>query len=449
LGGVCGAIAEHVKKVEETIHRELGGTAPSRLLPKVFQSLVIVNPEGLPTRRRPLLAEFPRELRPAVDLLIRERLLHTEGEGEKSTVSISHEKLFEAWPALQQYVLANKKLLMDQTLLESRARKWFDMGRPWFSGLATGRELKDLRREGVSTPYGKEYLSASRRAVLLRRAGGFVLVGIVLLYIFAALVYIEELRTMRVHIEPEMVEIAPGSFNMGDVLEPDIEKSPWDRGDWLRGRWESAGSVHVVQIQKPFKIARYEVTFEEYDRFALTTGRGQPDDMGLGRGRQPVINVSWGDAVAYAEWLSKQTRKRYRLPSEAEWEYAALGSGKEKIWAGTSREEDLVDYAWYGANSKRRPRPVGTRKPNSLGIHDMSGNVWEWVEDCWHDNYNGAPADGSAWKETGGGVCGIRLTRGGSWVSSKPVSLRSSNRRGVLANFWDSETGFRLAQDID
>ena len=102
----------------------------------VSQSLVIVNPEGLPNRRRPLRSGFSEAQRPVVKLLTDERLLHTEGEGETSTVSISHEKLFEAWPALRDYISVNKKSLMDQTLLENRARKWIDMGKPWFGGLA-------------------------------------------------------------------------------------------------------------------------------------------------------------------------------------------------------------------------------------------------------------------------------------------------------------------------
>jgi Domain of unknown function (DUF4062)/AAA ATPase domain len=184
LGGVGGAIAEHVKMVEEAIRRELGGKA-SELLPKIFQSLVIVNSEGLPTRRRPLFVEFPQELRQAVELLVRERLVHTEGEGEKSNVSISHEKLFDAWPALKEYVQANKRLLMDQTLLEMQARKWEAMGKPWFKGMAALPEMREFRRAGVPTVLGKEYLKASRWAfwiliglTIMSSIGGAILTAI-------------------------------------------------------------------------------------------------------------------------------------------------------------------------------------------------------------------------------------------------------------------------------
>ena len=167
LGGITGAIAKHAKTVEENIHRELGDKA-AKLLPKIFQRLIIVNPEGLPTRRRPPLVEFPQELHPAINLLVRERLIHTEGEGDKSNVSISHEKLFDTWPTLQEYLQANKRLLIDQTLLEIRARKWDAMGKPWFRELAsTFRELERFRHTGAPTVLAKEYLKVSRRAFWL------------------------------------------------------------------------------------------------------------------------------------------------------------------------------------------------------------------------------------------------------------------------------------------
>jgi hypothetical protein len=145
LGGVAGAIAQHAASVETMIRNELGAKA-SDLLPKVFQSLVIVKEEGLPTRRRPLISDFPLEMTKLIDALVLGRLLRTEGEGNTATVSLSHEKLFDAWRLLRDYVASNKKQLVDQTLLESRALKWAEMGKPWFSGLASGRELRDFQR---------------------------------------------------------------------------------------------------------------------------------------------------------------------------------------------------------------------------------------------------------------------------------------------------------------
>ncbi len=176
---------------------------------------------------------------------------------------------------------------------------------------------------------------------------------------------------------------------------------------------------------KPFAMGKYEVTFQEYDRYVELTGGRSPGDESWGREKRPVINVSWDDAVAYAKWLSQATGKRYRLPTESEWEYAARSGGKDEIWAGTSDEEQLADYAVY--DQRRTTEPVGSKKPNGLGLFDMSGNVWEWVEDCWHDNYEEAPTDGSAWLEVNGGDCGERVVRGGSWGGT-PVDLRVSDR---------------------
>jgi formylglycine-generating enzyme required for sulfatase activity len=239
----------------------------------------------------------------------------------------------------------------------------------------------------------------------------------------------EEKERTRAH-EPEMVEIPRGTFRIGD------------------DRDKSCLPVHAVRIVRPFAIGQYEVTFEEYDRFARSTGRELPHDEGWGRGQRPVINVSWNDAVEYAKWLSAQTGKRYRLPSEAEWEYAARSGGKDERWAGTSREQELGQYAWYQANRGDKTQPVGSKKSNRLGLYDMSGNVWEWVQDCWHNNYDGAPTDGSAWGQENDGDCSRRVIRGGSWYSV-PADLLVSSRGKDEAGDRTNIIGFRLAQDID
>jgi len=443
LGGVSGAIAEHVKTVEEKMHQDLGRKT-AELLPEIFQSLVIVNPEGLPTRRRPLLSEFSEAQRSVIKLLTDERLLHTEGEGIASTVSISHEKLFEAWPALRDYISVNKKSLMDQTLLDNRARKWIDMGKPWFNGLASGRELRDFRRAGMLTPQAKSYLSASNRAWWMKAVNALALA---LVFGFIARAWQQGLSVehtwlklksafARIHVEPEMVEVKAGAFKMGDIAR---------RG----GRDEQP--VHEVKLQKSFKLGKYEVTFDEYDRFVIATNRRRPNDWEWGRGRQPAIDVSWEDAVAYAEWLSTQTGKRYRLPTESEWEYAARSAGKDEIWAGTSNEGELREYAWFSQNSKTQTQPVGTRKSNTLepqGLHDMSGNVWEWVQDCYHESYEGAPLDGSAWEPKELTQCDQRVMRGGSWFD-KPEGMRASSRARFDAGLRYNLIGFRLAQDVE
>ena len=210
------------------------------------------------------------------------------------------------------------------------------------------------------------------------------------------------------------------------------------------GRLRSSEPVHKVRFSKPFAIERYETTFEEYDRFAKATGRPLPDDAGFGRGRRPVINVTWQDAKDYAAWLSLETGKNYRLPTEAEWEYAARSGGQDEIWASTSDLNDLQRYAVWAA---KRTEPVGRRKPNGLGLYDMTGNVWEWVEDCWHDSYQGAPKDATAWGQAGVRDCvAQRVIRGGSW-GGDPGDLRASSRSWVQADSRYSSLGFRLVQD--
>jgi formylglycine-generating enzyme required for sulfatase activity len=357
MGGITGAVAEHVKAVERQL-RKVSGAKTAGQLAMIFDSLVLVREEGLPTRNRPIIGDFTREVWPLLDVLVNARLLRTEGEGAAATVSISHEKLFEAWPALRDYISANKKALMDRTVMNSRARKWADMGKPWFSGLASRSEQKEFRRGGALSPQAKDYLKASNRAWWIKMFGSVFLLSVfgVIGWAWQRQLSFEQVllkfksTVSQIQLEPSsMIKVQTGVFRMGD-----LEQSGND----------IAQPVHAVTIFKPFKMGRFEVTSDEYDRFALATGNPLPTDRGAGRGRRPVVNVSWRDAQAYVVWLSAQTHKRYRLPTEAEWEYAVRNHGK-----------------------------------------DMAGDVFEWVEDCWHENYKGAPSDGRAWPIKNGGEC--------------------------------------------
>ena len=230
---------------------------------------------------------------------------------------------------------------------------------------------------------------------------------------------------------PEMVVIPAGRFRMGCVSGRNCQ--------------DDERPVHEVQVPS-FALGVYEVTLEEYERFARATGRRRPNDRGWGRDR-PVIYVSWEDAQAYAAWLSDETGEDYRLPSESEWEYAArAGTTTQYSWGqdiGRNRANcDGCGSRWDDDETA----PAGSFAANDWGLHDMHGNVWEWVEDCWHENYARAPRDGSAW--TSGGDCGHRMLRGGAWYSN-PASLRSAYRFNLGADARSEIYGFRVSRTLD
>ncbi len=224
-------------------------------------------------------------------------------------------------------------------------------------------------------------------------------------------------------LEPEMIPVRGGCFQMG---------SP--RGDPASDADERQHEVCV----KDFEIARYEVSFEEYDRFVAASGGQPPFDEGWGRGRQPVINVSWEEATAYAKWLSRATGRNYRLPTEAEWEYACRSGGQPQRYCGADRVNPLGCYA---NNCRGRAHPVGSRPANGLGIHDMSGNVGEWTCSSYDPRYRG-----SEQRCARPGEGGSRVGRGGSWLDAEEY-LRSASRDGGHVKFRAITLGFRLARD--
>ena len=239
---------------------------------------------------------------------------------------------------------------------------------------------------------------------------------------------------------PEMVVMPAGEFLMGS---PDSE----------RGRFSGEGPVHRVTLDEPFAVGLHEVTFEEWDACVLDGGCGgyRPHDEGWGRGRRPVINVSWDDARSYVEWLSQRTGEEYRLPSESEWEYVARAGTRTPFHFGETVSTDQANYDGnhtYGRGRKgpfrRKTMPVDSFSPNRFGLHEVHGNVWEWVQDCRSASYERPPADGSA-RETEG--CSDRMARGGSW-NDLPAYLRSAFRNAYQAGVRRSTVGFRVARAL-
>ena len=266
---------------------------------------------------------------------------------------------------------------------------------------------------------------------------------------------------------PEMVVVPASSFTMG---------APASEED--RNKWE--GPQHRVRISQPFAVGKYEVKRGEFERFVAATGHSMGNscstfDDGDRSDRDwrnpgyrqdsghPAVCVSWDDARAYVSWLSRKTGHRYRLLNEAEWEYATrAGSGAARYWgndeAGQCRHANGADSALLrnrSGASGRRPAtcndgyvhtsPAGSFPSNAFGLHDMLGNVWEWVEDCEHRSYSGAPSDGSAW--TAGGNCSRRVWRGGSWWEG-PWGLRSATRTWGLTGIRLDRLGFRVSRTL-
>lgn len=275
---------------------------------------------------------------------------------------------------------------------------------------------------------------------------------------------------------PAMVVIPTGSFQMG---APDNESNHSD----------AETPQHAVTISKGFAMSRTDITVAQFREFVRISGY-QPDSVRLGgasvyderagvlrddpratwqddyaghpaAGDLPVVNISWNDAEAYAEWLSQHTGKRYRLPSEAEFEYALRGGTTTRYWWGDGTPKSKVENltgALDRSPSGRRwsnafrgygdgywgPAPVMSFEANPFGLYDIDGNVSEWVDDCWHDNYIRAPVDGSAWVNPG---CSVRVVRGGSWGSS-PDQVRSAFRQGADSSVRTGRVGFRVVREL-
>ena len=233
------------------------------------------------------------------------------------------------------------------------------------------------------------------------------------------------IETLSGNIKLEMVKIPAGSFLMGSA---DNDETALD--------YEMP--QHRVNLQE-FYLGKYPVTQEQYQ---AVMGHNPSNFKSFFKdtSKNPVEKVSWNDAQEFCRRLSEKTGKKYRLPSEAEWEYACRAGTQTRYYFGNN-EYQLGEYAWYEENSDSKTHPVGQKKPNNWGLYDLHGNVWEWCEDGWHGNYENAPKDGSSWNDS---QRSMRPLRGGSWYSYSG-GCRSALRDGFGADYGYDFYGFRLA----
>jgi formylglycine-generating enzyme required for sulfatase activity len=231
---------------------------------------------------------------------------------------------------------------------------------------------------------------------------------------------------------PEMIVIPAGGFTMG---------SPTTEQD----RNGNEDPQHKVTIAKPFAVSKFDVTFADWDACVSVGGCPKATDSGFGRDIKPVVNVGWDDAQTYVAWLSKMTGQSYRLLTEAEWEYAARAGTTTTYYWGDDIGKGNANCNVCGSQwDNQQTSPVGSFAANPFGLYDMAGNVFQWVQDCNHGNYDEAPIDGSAWTS---GDCSSRVVRGGSW-SNDPRYLRSAFRFWFPPGLRLGSLGFRVGRTL-
>jgi formylglycine-generating enzyme required for sulfatase activity len=418
-----------------------------------------VREDGEPTRRRAAREEFSEEEWRLVSELAAypNRLVVTISKPTGETYAeVAHEAIFRRWDKLREWIAAEREFLAWRTGLESARRGWETapeeakndsllMGFPLVQARRWLAQRKDdlsrSDREFIERSIERDTAERRHSEGLRRRSRQLaVLAGVLLLALVAGpaawwkrawlneqaywAFHTHPLSTDKEHalapaadfVEctdcPKMIVVASGNFIMGS-----LESSPFFKMEL---------PPHPVTINQRFAISALEVTLGEWNACVDHGGCTPVVADGAASAALPVTNVNWKDAQTYVAWLKRITGRDYRLPTEAEWEYAARGQrspGKTYYFFGND-EAELDQYAWYGDNSDDQLHPVGQKKPNPFGLFDMYGNVAEWVQDCYHDTYEGAPADGSAWTAWN---CIRYVIRGGSYVDRARM-LRSSAR---------------------
>jgi formylglycine-generating enzyme required for sulfatase activity len=497
LGGITGSI-------EAAVERALKNADADPAIPQdrvarlallrrgLIPWLAGIDPDtGAPRRRVARLSEIPPEARPLIQHLVEQRLLATDvsKDTEEKTIEPAHEALLRQWGLLQGWLTEDAGLLAVLEGVKRTSRDWAANAKneAWLAH-ATDRlaaaERLSARPDLAANlePTDRAYLAACSKAEadakrgkrLLQSATYASLIAVIVglvgwinqSYIadewrFLTVMWPYERANVRPYVLtaakeqalkpgdsfkecaqdcPEMVVVPAGSFTMGG---PTNAEQP---------RYNGANTEqpqHTVTFARPLAVSKYVLTFAEWDACVTVGGCSgyQPSDTGWGRGEQPLINVSWDDAQQYVAWLSEVTGKTYRLLSESEYEYATrAGTTTVYPWGDDIGKNNANCNGCGSQWDAKQTAPVGSFPPNRFGLYDMVGNVFEWTEDCVHNNYNGAPTDGSAWSVDGD--CSSHVIRGGSWISY-PDNLRSADRVWLTSSDRrDSGLGFRVARTL-
>jgi formylglycine-generating enzyme required for sulfatase activity len=485
LGGVLGVL---VDRADTFLAAHPGAEAA---LKRVFTlRCANVREDGEPTRRRGARGEFSNEewrlVSELADYPNRLLVIVTTESGE-TFAEVAHEAIFRRWDKLHEWITSEREFLAWRSGLEAARRAWQAEDKKEYAllmGVALakaqnwkarrGDDLVAADRDFIDRSVDREMKARrrSRRAqTLVYALMASVIIGLVgwvnqsyirgewrwyaverpfvspniwpYVLTAAAEQVLKPKDTFRECTPgqgkdycPEMVVVPAGSFIMGS---PPTEK----------GRTANEGPQHQVIIGRPFAVSKFELTFDEWDTCVAygDCAQGVSDDLGWGRGQRPAINVSWEDAQRYVQWLSKVTGKPYRLLTGAEFEYAARAGTQTAYPWGDDIGKNNANCAGCGSQwDGRQTGPVGSFAANGFGLYDMVGNVWQMVQDCYYDNLDGAPTDGSAWTEQAN--CRVRVVRGGSW-DYPPERIRVAHPEWLtVGGYRNHRIGFRVARTL-
>jgi formylglycine-generating enzyme required for sulfatase activity len=451
--------------------------AASTFVPALAQ----INDRGATIRRIAAWSSFTDDQQELLIKFDRWRLVVRKGDAQGGTVEVAHEALFREWTRLQSWLEPERMRLEALRSLQTDALTWDRSDRDAAFLNHREKRLAEAEALGAIGAYRMrlnaadfDYLAACRQAGAKAKRRELrvqaLIYGLLIGVIVGLVGWINQaplkeqmnwFMTMRPYMLanfrpyvltaeaeqalkpgvnfrecaadcPEMIVVPAGKFTMGS---PATEE----------GRFDVEGPQHEVTIAKAFAVSKFDVTFAYWDACVSVGGCPAVSDAGMGRAAKPVINVSWEDARKYVAWLSEMSGKPYRLLTEAEWEYAArAGTTSAYIWGADVGFENTNCDTCGSKWDDKETSPVGSFAANSFGLYDMVGDAWQWLEDCHHASYVGAPLDGSAWTS---GDCTSRVIRGGSWLNP-PRLLRTGNRYRYGPDFRASDLGFRVGRTI-